>query len=115
MTELFGLEAYAPAQIAARVRDVGVAKARLGLTTLALLSLLAGPRAARSTRIPTSASTRANTISTKGKGAGCITVVMVMGTMASSSMRWNILRLPMRSLNRPTQRAVNKVTVPPHK
>jgi len=42
VAELFGLEAYAPAQIAARVRDVGVAKARLGLTTLALLSLLAG-------------------------------------------------------------------------
>ena len=40
--ELFGLEAYAPQQIAARVSEVGVAKARLPSITLALLGVLAG-------------------------------------------------------------------------
>ena len=40
--ELFGLEAYAPQQIAARVSEVGVAKARLPPITLALLGVLAG-------------------------------------------------------------------------
>ena len=42
MTEIFGLDAYAPKEIAARVNDVGVAKARLPLLTLALLGVLAG-------------------------------------------------------------------------
>ncbi|MBX3635258.1 MAG: formate/nitrite transporter family protein [Rubrivivax sp.] len=39
---LFGTDAYAPREIAARVQDVGVAKARLPLLTLALLGMLAG-------------------------------------------------------------------------
>ncbi len=39
---LFGADAYAPREIAARVQDVGVAKARLPLLTLALLGVLAG-------------------------------------------------------------------------
>ena len=42
MTEIFGLDAFAPKEIAARVRDVGVGKARLPLLTLALLGVLAG-------------------------------------------------------------------------
>ena len=42
MTEVFGADAYAPRQIADRVRDVGVAKARLPLTSLFLLGVLAG-------------------------------------------------------------------------
>jgi formate transporter len=42
MPEIFGLDAYAPQQIALKVRDVGVAKARLPLLTLALLGVLAG-------------------------------------------------------------------------
>ncbi len=42
MTELFGLDAYSPKEIAARVSDVGVGKARLPLLTLALLGVLAG-------------------------------------------------------------------------
>ena len=42
MAELFGLDVYAPREIAARVSDVGVAKARLPLVTVALLGLLAG-------------------------------------------------------------------------
>jgi formate transporter len=42
MPELFGLDAYAPSEIAARVRDVGVAKARLPWLTQALLGVLAG-------------------------------------------------------------------------
>jgi formate transporter len=41
-TEIYGLDAYAPTQIAARVSDVGVAKARLPLLSLALLGVLAG-------------------------------------------------------------------------
>ena len=42
MTDVFGSDAYAPAEIAARVRDVGVAKARLPLLTQGLLGMLAG-------------------------------------------------------------------------
>jgi formate transporter len=42
VADVFGLEAYAPKEIAARVNDVGVAKARLPLSTLALLGMLAG-------------------------------------------------------------------------
>ena len=42
MAEIFGLDAYAPKEIAARVSEVGVAKARLPLLTLALLGVLAG-------------------------------------------------------------------------
>lgn len=42
MAEIFGLDAYAPREIAARVADVGVAKAKLPLATLALLGVLAG-------------------------------------------------------------------------
>jgi formate transporter len=39
---VFGSDAYAPAQIAQRVSDVGVRKARLPALTLALLGVLAG-------------------------------------------------------------------------
>jgi formate transporter len=39
---MFGSDAYAPAQIAQRVSDVGVRKARLPALTLALLGVLAG-------------------------------------------------------------------------
>jgi formate transporter len=42
MPPLFGADAYAPQEIAARVRDVGVAKARLPWLTQALLGVLAG-------------------------------------------------------------------------
>jgi formate/nitrite transporter len=42
MAEIFGLDAYAPKEIAARVSEVGVAKARLPLLTLSLLGVLAG-------------------------------------------------------------------------
>jgi len=42
MAEIFGLDAYSPQQIAARVADVGVVKARLPLLSLALLGVLAG-------------------------------------------------------------------------
>lgn len=42
MPETFGLDAYAPKEIAARVREVGVGKAHLPLLTLALLGMLAG-------------------------------------------------------------------------
>ena len=42
MADVFGADAYAPRQIADRVRDVGVAKARLPLTSLFLLGVLAG-------------------------------------------------------------------------
>ena len=42
MTEVFGADAYAPRQIADRVRDVGVAKARLPMASLLLLGVLAG-------------------------------------------------------------------------
>jgi formate transporter len=42
MPELFGSDAYSPAQIAARVSELGVAKARLPLRALIMLGLLAG-------------------------------------------------------------------------
>jgi len=42
MPEVYGLDAYAPDAIAARVSDVGVRKARLPLLTLSLLAVLAG-------------------------------------------------------------------------
>ena len=41
-TELYGLDAFSPSQVAARVSEVGVAKARLPLVPLAMLGLLAG-------------------------------------------------------------------------
>ena len=40
--ELFGADAYAPKEVAARVDDVGLAKTRLPLLTQALLGVLAG-------------------------------------------------------------------------
>jgi formate/nitrite transporter len=42
MPELFGFDAYSPAQIAERVTTVGVAKARLPLLSMAMLGVLAG-------------------------------------------------------------------------
>ncbi len=42
MAEIFGLDAYSPQQIAVRVAEVGVVKARLPLLSLALLGVLAG-------------------------------------------------------------------------
>ncbi|MEJ6005025.1 formate/nitrite transporter family protein [Paucibacter sp. AS339] len=42
MAEVFGFDAYAPKQIAARVSEVGVGKAKLPLLTLSLLGILAG-------------------------------------------------------------------------
>lgn len=42
MAEIFGLDAYSPKEIAARVSEVGVGKARLPLLTQALLGVLAG-------------------------------------------------------------------------
>lgn len=42
MAAIFGLDAYAPKEIAARVAEVGVGKACLPVTTQALLGLLAG-------------------------------------------------------------------------
>lgn len=42
MTELFGSDAYAPREIARRVQEAGVAKARLPLLSLAMLGILAG-------------------------------------------------------------------------
>jgi formate transporter len=42
MHEVFGADAYAPQEIAARVRDVGVTKARLPWLTQVLLGVLAG-------------------------------------------------------------------------
>jgi len=42
MSELFGFDAFSPKQIAERVEQVGVAKARLPLLSLVLLGLLAG-------------------------------------------------------------------------
>jgi formate/nitrite transporter len=41
-SQIFGLDAFAPKEIAARVADIGVAKARLPLLTQALLGVLAG-------------------------------------------------------------------------
>jgi formate transporter len=42
VAEVFGFDAYAPREIAARVADVGVGKTRLPLLTQVLLGLLAG-------------------------------------------------------------------------
>ncbi|MGB8339332.1 MAG: formate/nitrite transporter family protein [Burkholderiales bacterium] len=42
MPELFGFDAYSPAQIAERVETVGVAKARSPMVSLVLLGMLAG-------------------------------------------------------------------------
>ncbi len=42
MPEIFGSDAYSPAQIVERVESVGVAKARLPLLSLILLGMLAG-------------------------------------------------------------------------
>jgi formate transporter len=42
MPEIYGLDAYAPAEIARRVEAVGVAKARLPLLQTAMLGMLAG-------------------------------------------------------------------------
>jgi len=42
MAEIFGLDAYAPKEIAARVSEIGVGKAHLPLLTLTLLGVLAG-------------------------------------------------------------------------
>lgn len=42
MSELFGLDAYSPKEIAARVDTIGVAKARLPLLSMLLLAVLAG-------------------------------------------------------------------------
>jgi formate/nitrite transporter len=42
MSEIFGSDAYAPTEIAAKVATVGVAKARLPLLSMLMLSILAG-------------------------------------------------------------------------
>jgi formate transporter len=42
MPDVFGFDAFSPAQIAERVREVGVTKARLPLLPLVMLGLLAG-------------------------------------------------------------------------
>jgi formate transporter len=42
MAEIFGSDAYSPGEIAARVSEVGVAKARLPWLTVSLLGVLAG-------------------------------------------------------------------------
>jgi formate/nitrite transporter len=42
MSDLYGLDAYAPREIAERVENVGVAKARLPFISLAMLGILAG-------------------------------------------------------------------------
>lgn len=42
LAHVFGLDAYAPGEVAARIDDVGVAKARLPWATQALLGVLAG-------------------------------------------------------------------------
>jgi formate transporter len=42
MPDIYGFDAFAPAQIAERVREVGVTKARLPLVPLVMLGLLAG-------------------------------------------------------------------------
>jgi formate transporter len=42
MSELYGLDAYAPAEIARRIETVGVTKARLAMLPLLMLGLLAG-------------------------------------------------------------------------
>ncbi|MBS3910020.1 MAG: formate/nitrite transporter family protein [Actinobacteria bacterium] len=42
MTEIFGFDAFSPKEIAARVETVGVAKARLPLLSVLMLSVMAG-------------------------------------------------------------------------
>ncbi|TAN48326.1 MAG: formate transporter FocA, partial [Betaproteobacteria bacterium] len=42
MGEILGFDAYSPQEIAARVENVGLAKARLPLLSTAMLGLLAG-------------------------------------------------------------------------
>jgi formate/nitrite transporter len=42
MAELFGFDAYSPKEIAERVENIGVTKARLPLLTVAMLGVLAG-------------------------------------------------------------------------
>lgn len=42
MSELFGFDAYAPKEIAERVQNVGVSKARLPLLSMVMLGVLAG-------------------------------------------------------------------------
>ncbi len=42
MAEIYGFDAYSPREIAERVENVGVAKARLPLLQLAMLGMLAG-------------------------------------------------------------------------
>lgn len=42
MSELYGFDAYAPREVAARVEAIGVSKARLPLPQMALLGVLAG-------------------------------------------------------------------------
>lgn len=42
MSEIFGFDAFSPAEIAARVEKTGVAKARLPLLSMLMLSVLAG-------------------------------------------------------------------------
>ena len=42
MSEIFGFDAYSPKEIAERVENVGVAKARLPLLSMAMLGVLAG-------------------------------------------------------------------------
>ena len=42
MSEIFGFDAFSPAEIAARVDTIGVAKTRLPLLSILMLSILAG-------------------------------------------------------------------------
>lgn len=42
MSEIFGFDAFSPKEIASRVQNVGVAKARLPLLSMAMLGILAG-------------------------------------------------------------------------
>lgn len=42
MSELFGIDAFAPKEIAERIENVGVVKARLPALTLLILGILAG-------------------------------------------------------------------------
>jgi formate/nitrite transporter len=42
MNGIFGLDAYSPAEVARRVENVGVTKARLPVTTMVILGILAG-------------------------------------------------------------------------
>jgi len=46
MSEIFGSDAYAPREVAQRVENVGVVKARLPLLPLALLGGWPGPSSA---------------------------------------------------------------------